>query len=272
MSAKLSVIVPVYNAQSHIALCVSSLMHQGFEGLEIIFVDDCSKDESIAVIKERLEDCCFDRAEVKFLRTPVNSGPGAARNLGLEAASGEYVAFLDSDDWYDQDFCSKMYAAADGADLACCDISFDEGFNRTIKKNPAFKGREFIGKAKRKYMRTFVSYFTTYIYKRSFLLENGIKFPATKSAEDSCFLICSLLSASTFARVEEPLYHYVMRMSSVSLKKDRTRASQRTASFKAMKEYSKSRGLYRRYRLLIEFLAFKKGTLMALKDRLWNRG
>lgn len=270
MSARLSVIVPVFNAQSQVVLCVSSLLHQNFDGLEMIFVDDCSKDDSISVIKERLEDCAYDRGEVKFLKTESNSGPGAARNLGLKAASGEYVAFLDSDDWYDPDFCSKMYSAANGADLVCCDISLDRGFSHDIRKNPVFEGPGFSGKAKKKYLKTVVSYFTTYIYKRSLLLEKGIEFPATHSAEDSCFLLSCLLCASSLVRVQEPLYHYVLRNSSVSLKKDKARPGQRMASFRELRAFAKRAGVYPEYKSVIEYLIFKKGTLMALKDKLWK--
>ena len=97
-----SVIIPVYNAAEFIGKCVSSVLEQTLNDLEVICVDDRSSDDSFEVLS-RLED-----PRLKIIRFPENRGVSAARNAGLEAASGKYVYFLDSDDWLDPDYLEAM--------------------------------------------------------------------------------------------------------------------------------------------------------------------
>ena len=96
-STYFSIIVPCYNASSHIERCIKSIRKQTFKNFEVIFIDDCSSDKTLELLKkyQRLN------SNFKIMRTPLNSGPGAARNIGLRNASGKYVCFLDSDDcWF----------------------------------------------------------------------------------------------------------------------------------------------------------------------------
>ena len=95
---KVSVIVPVFNARDYIIPCVESLVNQTLDDIEIIFVDDHGTDGSIIAVVQFLEGYA-GRKQVRFVETPVNSGPGVARNVGIEAATGEYLAFVDCDDW-----------------------------------------------------------------------------------------------------------------------------------------------------------------------------
>lgn len=91
-----SVIVPCYNASLHIERCIKSIKKQTFKSYEVIFIDDCSIDNTFQILKinEKLNK------NFKIIKTPENSGPGIARNLGLRKAEGKYVCFLDSDDYW----------------------------------------------------------------------------------------------------------------------------------------------------------------------------
>ena len=269
---KVSVIIPVYGARDTIAGCLDTVLEQTLDEIEAILVDDHGPDDSIAVARAHLQDYSGPK-RFRFIETPANAGPGAARNLGIETASGEYVAFLDSDDTLEPDFCQALYEAARqaDADLAFGHIVFDTSDGRSVvRQNPPVRDGAFEGKAKRAYLRRFTSYFTTYIYRRSLLLENGIRFPGTHSAEDSCFLICSLLSARRIASVDKALYHYRISPASVSRKKDRGRWKNRLASLRTMVSFAREKGLYDRYRGTIRLLLFKKGWLMAARDYLTN--
>ena len=269
---KVSVIIPVYGAAATIAACLDSVLAQTLDDVEVVLVDDHGPDESIALAKRHVTGREGGKRFV-FTATPANAGPGAARNCGIQAATGEYVAFLDSDDTLEPDFCAALYAAARrvDADMACCDIAFDRPDGSTlVKANPRVVDGPFEGKAKRDYLCRFTSYFTTCLYRRSLLLDNDIRFPGTRSAEDSCFLICSLLTARSFAGVDRALYHYRLQENSVSRRRDPQRWRQRLASFKALKQYAKTHGLYDDYRATIDFLILKKGWLLAAKDWLLN--
>ena len=102
----ISVVIPVYNAESFISKCVGSVLEQTFSDLELICVDDCSKDGSSKLLDG------FDDSRVRVIRFAENRGVSAARNAGLEAAVGDYVYFLDSDDWLDPDYLEAMFLKA----------------------------------------------------------------------------------------------------------------------------------------------------------------
>lgn len=270
--AEVSLIIPVYQARQHIDACIDTVLAQTLDALEVIFVDDHSSDGSIARARERLAGYTGPKHFV-FARTEKNEGPGAARNLGIRLATAPYIAFLDSDDRLDADFCRALYDAAlhTDADIARCHIAFDypDG-SRRIRRNPAVEDGPFEGKVKRRYLRRFTSYFTTYLYRRALLQEAGIAFPGTHSAEDSCFLICSLLSARRIAAVDRVLYHYCIAPDSVSKRRDPQRWKNRLRSFRALNAFVRSQASCRPYRGTVRLLTVRKGWLMALRDYLSN--
>lgn len=263
---KISIIVPVYNASQYIVASLDSIIFQTEDDIETIIVDDRGSDDSIDKAKRYLEDYNGSKSFI-FMEMPENGGPGAARNLALSAASGEYVAFLDSDDVLEPSFCEKLYDAAHRrkADIACCDLvmeTMEEGGSKVIK-NPRVSGGEFSVKKHRKFLSRYVSYFWTYVYRRQFLLENDIKFPPTRSAEDSCFLSCALLKASRIATVRKPLYRYRVRRGSTSQVRDGGRFRHKIASFDALLEFARKHGLYDLYREELDFIYLKKAYLVS---------
>ena len=270
--ASISVIIPVYKSRDSITSCLESLCEQTLDDIQIVIVDDHGGDDSIDLARTFTEAYKGPKSFV-FTRTASNAGPGAARNAGLQAATGEYVAFVDSDDYVDADFCEALYKAAKeaDADLAYCHLSFDyAGGRRSKGRNPIVKGYCFEGRAKSRFLMRYKSFFTTYIYRRDFLTQNGIVFPGTHSAEDTCFLGCCLLSASRIACVDRPLYHYLIYRTSVSKKKDKSRWRNRLESMRTLRAYARRKGLYRPYRRAIGLISLKKGYLLALRDFLQN--
>jgi len=175
----------------------------------------------------------------------------------MDTASGRYVAFVDADDTVSPDFCEKLLRKAEEseADLVCCDISI----NGNIHRNPDTSDKGY-------FLRHFVSYFTTFIYRREMLLEYGITFPETGSAEDTCFLTCCLLSSQRIAQIHEPLYQYIQNDGSVSRKKNRGRARQRLASFRHLLSFARKYDFFRKWRPEILLIVLKKGYALSLKD------
>lgn len=268
---KVSLVIPVYAAADTITACLDSVLAQTLDALEVVLVDDHGPDESMALARQQLADYSGPK-QFLFTETPANAGPGAARNVGIEKARGEYVAFLDSDDTLDPDFCQALYTAAKAADadLAFGYISFDRPDGTSeVRHNPGVTAGPFTGKAKRRYLQQVKSYFTTYLYRHSLLTDNDILFPGTHSAEDSCFLLCSLLCAESIASAEVG-YHYAIQPGSVSQRRDPQRWSNRLASFGHLEAFARAKGLWRPYRATLRLLIFKKGWLLAAKDFLKN--
>lgn len=266
---RISIIIPVFNARDYIVPCLESAVNQSLDDIEIILVDDHGTDDSIKVAGEFLGNYAGRKAW-SILATSTNSGPGAARNLGLDAARGEYVAFLDADDWIESEFCESLYKAASRkhADLAWCDLMMDnQNGGRTLRmSNPRVSSGEFTEKKRKQFLSRFVSYFTTFIYRRQFLVENGLRFPSTRNSEDSSFLTCCLLSATRSASVGQPMYHYVQRRGSLSTRTDRSRYLQRLHSFDGLLGYAREKGLYDIYKQEIDFIYIKKAFLMSVSS------
>lgn len=126
---KISIIIPMYNARDYIVHCVDALLEQTLKDIEIIVVDDCSTDDSMAICEERYKDndC------VVLLSQPKNMGPGAARNAGIEKARGEYISFVDSDDAMVKDAFRQMYEEASRTDA---DVLHTGGALIPFDKNP----------------------------------------------------------------------------------------------------------------------------------------
>ena len=117
MGNLISVIVPVYNAQGTLKKCVSSLQVQTHGDLEIILVNDGSKDNSLAMCREFAET---DK-RIRVIDQP-NGGVSSARNAGLDAATGDYIMFCDSDDWVEPDWCSTLYENRQPDGLSVCQV------------------------------------------------------------------------------------------------------------------------------------------------------
>lgn len=116
--AKVSVIVPVYNGKKYINKCVNSILRQTFKDIEIILVDDGSTDNTLNILKE------YEKRfpNVKVIESS-NLGAGGARNIGLDASHGEYILFVDADDFLREDMVEVLYknAISNDADIAKCD-------------------------------------------------------------------------------------------------------------------------------------------------------
>lgn len=124
MSAKVSVIVPVYKVERWIERCARSLFGQTLDEAEFIFVDDCSPDGSIAVLARVLEEFPQRKRHVRIIRHTENRGVSASRQDGLDAATGEYVIHADPDDWVETNMLERLYekAKAEDADMVICDF------------------------------------------------------------------------------------------------------------------------------------------------------
>ena len=135
---EISIIIPNYNTEQYLPRCLNSLIGQTFKDIEIILIDDGSTDNSVKIMKEYAKQ----DNRIKVIEQP-NSGPARARNQGLENATGKYLMFCDSDDWYEPNMCEIMYYTIENkkTDVVCCHtlLSCEKNLPAEEKKHACLK-------------------------------------------------------------------------------------------------------------------------------------
>lgn len=268
---KVSVIVPVYNVSRYIERCLESVERQTLREMEVIMIDDHGSDDSISLAQAFAARSKRHDIVYRFVETPQNSGPAFARNLGIKEAQGEYVAFLDADDWIEPEMYETLYEKAKtaNADLSCCNAmqDFEDGQKSRVLTNPIITSNPISIVDRKRFLKTYVAYFWTYIYRREWLVENQISFANSKSAEDSAFIGCCILVADRFTQTEEALYHYVIHNGSLTQRKVWKGADKRK-SFRAMMDFARTKGLMSQYRCELYWIYFKKAIVTPILEYL----
>lgn len=250
---KVSIVIPVYNAEACLRECLNSVLHQTLRETEILCVDDGSTDRSPSILSEYAAR--DDR--LRILRQD-NAGPGAARNRGLAEAAGEYVIFLDADDWFECDLLSSLTAAADRqqADVTICRAErFDDRSGAPLPSQWMLKEEILPGEgfspeeiADHLFQFTFGQVWDK-LFSRAFLKKSGILFPRLRCAEDTAFAYRTLLSAARIAVVPEVKLHYrVNRSGSVSnsIRREPEAPYESFAQIRAHLEGLENKALYER--------------------------
>lgn len=201
-----SVIVPVYNTEGFLQKCLDSLTNQTLEDIEIICVNDGSTDNSLKILQEY----ATKDKRIKIINQE-NKKQGAARNAGMKIATGEYIGFVDSDDWIDLDFYEKLYNAATGHNF---DIAL--GTNIRAKKNV---NKKRLNITDEKEYKTVQEKFdvniqwknpcpTNKIYRRELFSKHNIKWPEGVFCEDKLFTIKAVYYANGIVTVPNVNYYY----------------------------------------------------------------
>lgn len=216
---KISVIIPVFNAESFLERCLNSVLSQTLSDIEVICFDDCSTDDSFKI----LNDYAQKDNRLKCFRNEENIGQGLTRNKGLDIACGEYVAFVDCDDWIEVDMYEVLYSktSVQKYDLICCNLIYD--FPDGISEKPEMPNAEFItlnfliNEAIAPSIRLFSPNSPCdKIYRREYLEKLKLRFESERvfMYEDKFFNLAFLVSKPDFCFVPRVFYHYVIRYGS----------------------------------------------------------
>lgn len=211
---KISVIIPVYNSEQHLRKCLESLCCQTLQNIEIICVNDCSIDNSFFILQEYAKK---DK-RIKLIDLKENKGAAVARNIGIEGASGQYLGFVDSDDFIDQNFYEKLYerAAKTDSDVVKGDIMLYCPKTKLMTKESWIDLNNNV----KKHHANFCCTFTSAIYKTSFIKENKINFlEGLIHFEDPYFTIKAALFYQKLEVIDDVFYYYVNNPNSISRKK-----------------------------------------------------
>lgn len=211
--AKVSVIVPVYNVEKYLKRCLDSLINQTLSDIDIICINDGSKDSSLQILEQYAQK---DSRIVIY--NQENSGLSVARNTGLEHASGEYIGFVDSDDWVDLDFYEKLYNSAqnNNADIAVADF---------IREHPKKKPKRLKLKEEKIYTTPEDKFMIckvhregcvwNKIYRTEFIHSINLKFVPKMYYEDRDFTIRSLYFSKKLVTTPNTYYRYFVNPKSI---------------------------------------------------------
>lgn len=208
---KVSVIIPVYNVEKYIRRCLTSILKQTYSELEVIIVDDCGQDSSMRIV----EEIASQSDRIKIVYSEKNVGLGAARDKGIKEATGEYIAFIDSDDYVKEDFVEKYIEAAERekADVIV------GGYLRVTEKGQ----KEYLPDT---YDLTYpwvnVSAWTK-IYRKDFLQKYSLDFKGIRRYEDEGFTYRILLNNPCVVIIPYAGYYYWLNQESITKSKKRDR-------------------------------------------------
>lgn len=260
---KLSIIVPVYNmtAGGKLAKCLDSLVNQQMSDYEIIAVDDKSTDDSLQMLRE-YESRYPDK--VRVIASPENKRQGGAKNLGLEAAKGEWLGFMDSDDWAAPDMYPKLLQRAleTGADVVGCnylitDETGKEEGTAVVNNLPEQTG--LLDEEKYRALLIQPGSMVVKVYKRELFMEHNLRFPEKIFYEDNAIGVFPMLYAKRFERVDECLYFYYQHSGSTVHTISLDRCRDRVSASGIYAGECRERGFYERFKPEIDYKVFELG-------------
>ena len=240
---KVSVIVPIYNVEKYLEKCINSLLSQTLEDIQIILVNDGSKDNSGNIAKEYEKN---NKDRVIYVEKE-NGGLSDARNYGLKYATGDFIAFLDSDDYIEKNAYEKMYnkAIEENADYVECDFLWEFPNKIRVDKQYPYKNK--------KEMLSFVRVVAwNKLIKRQLITDNNLEFPKGLRYEDIEFTYKLIPFLNKFAYVDNPFIHYVQREGSIANVQNERTAEIFTVLDNVIEFYKKN-NIYEKYRDELEY-------------------
>lgn len=240
---KVSVIVPIYNVEKYLEKCINSLLSQTLEDIQIILVNDGSKDNSGNIAKEYEKN---NKDRVIYVEKE-NGGLSDARNYGLKYATGDFIAFLDSDDYIEKNAYEEMYnkAIEENADYVECDFIWEFPNKIRVDKQYPYKNK--------KEMLSFVRVVAwNKLIKRQLITDNNLEFPKGLRYEDVEFTYKLIPFVNRFAYVDKPFIHYVQREDSIANVQNERTAEIFTVLDNVIEFYKKN-NIYEKYRDELEY-------------------
>ena len=271
---KVSVIVPVYNAEAFLPPAMDSILNQTLQEIEVICVDDGSTDGSLKLIKE------YQKQDARIrIVTQNNAGPGMARNNGLRRARGEYIAFLDADDFFDAKFLAKMYetAVADDLDIVVTDYDLYHSKTSKFRKNVTGEAQKLLAPGRVTSKNDFPDqifqltdgYVWSKLFRNSFLREKQIVFPEQlRMFEDVYFVVTSLSLAERIGKCEGVLIHHRVYSEQARGRLFRKYYAQAPKMYADIKTFLMHHGMY--LPLSVSFVNLTASRCFRIYNLLWS--
>lgn len=244
---KVSVIVPIYNVEKYLDKCLDSLVHQTLQEIEILAINDGSPDQSQKIIDRYVQE--YPDKVVGLIKP--NGGIASVRNYGIEHATGEYIGYLDGDDYVEPEMFEKLYEAAkrEDADVSICNFYFTyEDHEEPFTEGPYSSCKEMMIKLH--------AVLWNKIYRTDFVKELGNRFIEGYRYEDASYMYKLAPHMKKFVFVDEPLLHYVQRPGS-SMASHNHKVKEVVYIFEDLYEYFKNQGIYQEYYEELEYLSIR---------------
>ncbi len=207
---EISIIIPCYNCDKWIRRCLDALERQTYKDFEVICIDDCSTDNTIEQLNKIKETASF---HLSILQNKVNCGPAKSRNYGIQTAEGKYLAFCDSDDWYEDCFLEEMHNAlvVDDADLVMCE--YRKVYESSSRVDDMHYLEDFSGSRD-----DLIAYSKAAMWLLMFKKEltKDLEVPDLRNGEDIAYVPCIESRANKITIVKKVMYNYLMRQGSSS--------------------------------------------------------
>ncbi len=211
-------ILPVYNAEKYLSFCLDSILNQSFHNLEIICVNDCSEDTSASI----LSDYVRRDSRITTINCSKNIGPGAARNIGLDAADGEFVRMVDSDDFIPPYSTEHLLKAAKqfNSDFVRGGVWYCDSTGKKVEKNSLSPKKKVERAAMDHRMIDYFPHHWAFLYRTGALRASGVRYDeAMRNGQDAAFMIDLAPHMSKVSLVPEGVYNYRVNSGSVMRKK-----------------------------------------------------
>lgn len=207
---RVSILIPIYNVERFFARCIESIFSQTYQDIEYVFVNDHTPDGSMSVLGRMCEKYPVRANNVKIIENANNQGIAKVRNTLLENAGGDYVLFVDSDDWIEPDMVELMAneAMSRNADVVGCDYYEDYESRSVVVRQEYPSGHDEAMKAMT--LLKIKGVLWKLLIRRDILMQNDLRFiPTIHFAEDYIFCCKLFYYSHVFASVNKPLYHYI---------------------------------------------------------------
>ena len=245
---KVSVIVPVYNVEEYLPKCLETLANQTLKDIEVLIINDGSPDNSQKIIDK------FVKKYPKIFKsfTKENGGLSDARNYGIEKAKGEYIAFLDSDDYVEHDIYEKLLnkAMEKDFDIVVCDCTYVYD-DYTVRASSNIKNDIFTDKELKKAMTNIYPVAWNKLYKREVIAD--LRFKKGVWFEDIEYLLRIYPNIKSIGVVNEPLINYLQRLNAITKTFDE-RLYHYIDNMNGVIEYYKENNLYDEYERELEYI------------------
>lgn len=263
---KVSVIIPVYGVEQYIERCARSLFEQTLDDIEYLFIDDCTLDHSIDILKQVLKEYPQRKEQVIIHRMEKNSGQAAVRKWGMLNATGDYIIHCDSDDWVDITMYEKMYnkAIEEGSDVVVCDymVTDGESTQNIVKACHSEKPFEFLENML--FQRDPWSLWNKLFKKTAY--SKDLIYPKANMGEDMILCLQLILNSTKITYINESLYYYFFNINSITKSRSRKKIinkfEQSVSNASVLLEICKKWNIYDKYRDAINSILLNKKNLI----------
>ena len=252
---KASVIITTHNTEKYLFKCIDSIINQTLPDIEIIIVDDASTDNTPKIA----ENLALQYDNILFLPLSISCGPGGARNKALLQATGEYISFIDSDDWVDLNYLEMMYNMAKqlNADIVTCSLMREYDYNISSPLYKCKYDQDYVlsGETAFRIMTNEYNYGIKFlpsalnkIYKKTFLTDNSLKFPENIYFEDQPFSYSCTLAANKVICIPNVVYHHYKRSGSIVQSFSQKNIDDMMTAYQMIKDYLYKNNIYEKFR------------------------